>query len=184
MPLLLLLHDSPTFLTLLSTRLPSMAVVYAIYLLLSQLYWWNLIYCPVFPGAIHYIDYWRPAESSLPSIFFCQLLWRFYYSSFIPFPTIFGHVAPLPTHVACPVSSSSFIYMLSLSLDDSRTTQCECLGRTRWSSPLDWTTYLYYFYKWLYTTSPRSHVLLECSTITCPSRMFYNHMSLSRDMVT
>ena len=44
--------------------------------------------------------------------------------------------------------------LLSLSLDDSRTTQCECLGRTRWSSPLDWTTYLYYFYRWLYTTSP------------------------------
>ena len=56
--------------------------------------------------------------------------------------------------------------LLSLSLDDSRTTRCECLGRTRWSSPLDWTTYLYYFYKWLYTTSPRSYVLLECSTIT------------------
>ena len=56
--------------------------------------------------------------------------------------------------------------LLSLSLDDSRTTRCECLGRTGWSSPLDWTTYLYYFYKWLYTTSPRSYVLLECSTIT------------------
>ena len=58
--------------------------------------------------------------------------------------------------------------MLSLSLDDSRITQGECLGRTRWSFLLDWTTYLYYFYKWLYTTSPRSHVLLECSTITWP----------------
>ena len=56
--------------------------------------------------------------------------------------------------------------VLSLSLDNSRTTRCECLERTRWSSPLDWTTYLYYFYKWLYTTSPRSYVLLECSTIT------------------
>ena len=56
--------------------------------------------------------------------------------------------------------------LLSLSLDDSRTTRCECLGRTQWSSPLDWTTYLYYFYKWLYTTSPQSHVLLEYSTIT------------------
>ena len=30
------------------------------------------------------------------------------------------------------------------------------------------TTYLYYFYTWLYTTSPRSHVF---------SRMFYDHMS-------
>ena len=56
--------------------------------------------------------------------------------------------------------------VLSLSLDDSRTTRGECLGRTRWSSLLDWTTYLYYFYKWLYTTSPRSYVLLEYSTIT------------------
>jgi len=61
--------------------------------------------------------------------------------------------------------------MLSLSLDDSRITQGECLGRTRWSSLLDWTTYLYYFYKWLYTTSPWSHVLLECSTITWPCHM-------------
>jgi len=57
-------------------------------------------------------------------------------------------------------------HLLSLSLDDSRTTLGKCLGRTRWSSPLDLAVYLYYFYKWLYTTSPRSHVLLECSTIT------------------
>jgi len=59
-----------------------------------------------------------------------------------------------------------WVLLLSLSLDDSRTTLGECLGRTWWSSPLDWTTYLYYFYKWLYTTSPRSYVLLECSMIT------------------
>jgi len=58
--------------------------------------------------------------------------------------------------------------VLSQSLDDLGTTRSECLGRTRWSSLLDCTTYLYYFYKWLYTTSPRSHVL---------SRMFYNHMT-------
>ena len=56
--------------------------------------------------------------------------------------------------------------LLSLSLDDSRITWGECLGRTRWSSSLDLTVYLYYFYKWLYTTSPWSHDLLECSTIT------------------
>jgi len=56
--------------------------------------------------------------------------------------------------------------LLLQDLDDLGTTQGECLGRTRWSSPLNWTTYLYYFYKWLYTTSPRSHVLLEYSTIT------------------
>jgi len=57
-------------------------------------------------------------------------------------------------------------FLLSQSLGDLGITRGECLGRTRWSSPLDWTTYLYYFYKWLYTTSPQSHVLLECSTIT------------------
>ena len=56
--------------------------------------------------------------------------------------------------------------VLSQSLDDLGTTRGECLGRTRWSSLLDWTIYLYYFYKWLCTTSPWSHVLLECSTIT------------------
>jgi len=63
--------------------------------------------------------------------------------------------------------------VLSQSLDDLGTTRGECLGRTRWSSPLDWTTYLYYFYKWLYTTSPRSHVLLEYSTITWPHHMIW-----------
>jgi len=63
--------------------------------------------------------------------------------------------------------------MLSQSLDDLGTTRGECLGRTRWSSSLDWTTYLYYFYKWLYTTSPQSHVLLECSTITWPHCMIW-----------
>ena len=35
------------------------------------------------------------------------------------------------------------------------------------------TTYLYYFYKWLYTTSPWSHVFLECSTITCPCHVIW-----------
>jgi len=63
--------------------------------------------------------------------------------------------------------------LLSQSLDDLGITRGKCLGRTWWSSPLDWTTYLYYFYKWLYTTSPRSHVLLECSTITWPCHMIW-----------
>ena len=63
---------------------------------------------------------------------------------------------------------TQYCLLLSLSLDDSRITRGECLGRTQESSPLDWTTYLYYFYKWLYTTSPWSHVLLECSTVTWP----------------
>ena len=57
--------------------------------------------------------------------------------------------------------------LLSLSCEDSRTTLDECLGRTRWSSSLDLTTYLYYFYKWLCSSITRSHVLLlECS-VTC-----------------
>ena len=30
-------------------------------------------------------------------------------------------------------------------------------------------------YKWLYTTSPQSHVLLECSMITCPSHVIWLH---------
>jgi len=64
-------------------------------------------------------------------------------------------------------------YLLSQSLDDLGTTRGECLGRTRWSSLLDWTTYLYYFYKWLYATSPRSHVLLECSIVTWPCYMIW-----------
>ena len=71
--------------------------------------------------------------------------------------TVYNRIATLEIEV-----------MLSLSLDDSRTTRGECLGRTRWSSSLDWTTYLYYFYKWLYPTSPWLYVLLECSTITWP----------------
>jgi len=33
--------------------------------------------------------------------------------------------------------------------------------------------YLYYFYKWLYTTNPQSHVLLECSMITWPCHMIW-----------
>jgi len=35
--------------------------------------------------------------------------------------------------------------LLSQSLDDLGITLGECLERTRWSSPLDSTTYLYYF---------------------------------------
>jgi len=64
--------------------------------------------------------------------------------------------------------------MLLLSLDDSRTTRDECLGRTRWSSPLDSTTYLYYFTSGCTPIPTRSHVLLEYS---------YDHMTLSCDMI-
>jgi len=73
----------------------------------------------------------------------------------------------------CEVTVGYWVLMLSLSLDDSRITQGEYLGRTQWSSSLDLTVYLYYFYKWLYTTSPRSHVLLECSTITWPRHVIW-----------
>ena len=64
-----------------------------------------------FLGTIHYIDYRRPAESLLSSIFFCQLLQHFHYPSFIPFPTIFGHMALLPTHIAHSVPSFSSVYI-------------------------------------------------------------------------
>jgi len=66
-----------------------------------------------------------------------------------------------------------WVCLLSQSLDNLGITRGECLERTRWSSPLDWTTYLYYFYKWLYATNPRSHVLLECSIVTWPCHMIW-----------
>jgi len=55
--------------------------------------------------------------------------------------------------------------LLSQSLDDSGTTLGECLGRTRWSSSLDSTTYLYYFTSGCTSISTRSHVLPEHSMI-------------------
>ena len=73
----------------------------------------------------------------------------------------------------CEVTVGYQVLLLSQSLGDLGITRGECLGRTRWSSPLDWTTYLYYFYKWLYTTSPQSYVLLECSTITWPCHVIW-----------
>ena len=56
--------------------------------------------------------------------------------------------------------------VLSLSREDSRITQDGCSGRTRWSSSLNLLNYLYKFYCGYATTNPRSHVLLEGSTIT------------------
>jgi len=49
--------------------------------------------------------------------------------------------------------------------------------------------YLYYFTSGYTLLVPWSHVLLECSMITCPSGMFYDHMSFwnvlwSHDTVT
>ena len=105
-----------------------------------------------------------------------SLTFYLYFSSFTNRSFSSNLLNTFSTSLSCPslvsiatkILSIKIVVLLSLSLDDSRTTLGECLGRTRWSSPLDWTTYLYYFYKWLYTTSPWSHVLLECSTITWP----------------
>ena len=83
----------------------------AICLLLSQCFLQSLIYCPVFPGTIHCTYYWRPAESSLSSIFFCWLLWHFYYPFSMSFPAIFGHMALFSTYVTRSISSSSSIHI-------------------------------------------------------------------------
>jgi len=64
-------------------------------------------------------------------------------------------------------------YMLSQSLDDLGITLGECLGRTRWSSPLDLTTYLYYFISGCVPIITRSHVLPEHSMITWPCHMIW-----------
>ena len=63
--------------------------------------------------------------------------------------------------------------LLSQSLDDLGTTQGECLGRTRWSSPLDLTTYLYYFTSGCVPIITWSHVLPEHSMITWPCHMIW-----------
>jgi len=58
------------------------------------------------------------------------------------------------------------VLLLSQSLDNLGITLGECLGRTRWSSPLDSTTYLYYFTSSCTLISTQSHVLPEHSMIT------------------
>jgi len=62
--------------------------------------------------------------------------------------------------------------LLSQSLDDLGTTRGEYLGRTRWSSPLDLTIYLYYFTSGCTPIITQSHILPEHS------------MTLSHDMIT
>ena len=63
--------------------------------------------------------------------------------------------------------------LLSLSLDDSRTTLGECFRKNSMEFSIGLNYLLILLYKWLYTTS---------SMITCPSGMFYNHLTLSRDI--
>jgi len=80
--------------------------------LLSQWYWKNLIYCPIFLDAIHCISYWRPAESLLFSIVFCRFLQYFYYPLlFLSLPVIFDYMAPLSTHIASSVSFPFFVHI-------------------------------------------------------------------------
>jgi len=82
----------------------------------------------------------------------------------------------------CPAKNVvvGVLILLLQSLDNLETTRGECLGRTRWSSPLDWTTYLYYFTSGC-TLLVYDHMsFLECSTITCP---FWNVLQ-SHDLVT
>jgi len=65
------------------------------------------------------------------------------------------------------------VLLLSQSLDDLGITLGKCLGRTQWSSPLDSTTYLYYFTSGCTPITTWSHVLLEHSTITWPCHMIW-----------
>jgi len=58
------------------------------------------------------------------------------------------------------------VLLLLQSLDDLGTTLGECLGRTRWSFPLDSTIYLYYFTSGCTPITTRSYVLPEHSIIT------------------
>jgi len=66
-----------------------------------------------------------------------------------------------------------WVLLLLQSLDDLGTTLGECLGRTRWGSLLDLTTYLYYFTSGCTPITTRSHVLLEHSTITWPCHVIW-----------
>ena len=98
--------SSPTFI---QTSLSGHRVCCTCLTLLVVLVQLNLF--PSFSG--HNILYrlLEASKSSLSSIFFCWLLWRFHYSSFMPFPAIFGYIAPLPTYITYPVSPSSFVYI-------------------------------------------------------------------------
>jgi len=63
--------------------------------------------------------------------------------------------------------------VLLLSLDDSRTTWSKCLEKTRWSSSLDLSTYLYYFTSGYVSIITQSHVFLEHSMVTCSCYMIW-----------
>ena len=64
--------------------------------------------------------------------------------------------------------------VLSQSFDDLEITRGECLERTRWSSPLDLTTYLYYFTSGCAPITTWSHVLPEHSMITWPCYVIWS----------
>ena len=66
----------------------------------------------------------------------------------------------------CEVTIGHRVLLLSQSLDDLGTTRGECLGRTQWSSPLDSTTYLYYFTSGYTPIITQSYVFPEHSTVT------------------
>jgi len=73
----------------------------------------------------------------------------------------------------CEVTIGYQVLLLSQSLDDLGTTWGECLGRTRWSSSLDSTTYLYYFTSGCIPITTWSHVLPEHSTVTWPCHVVW-----------
>ena len=75
--------------------------------------------------------------------------------------------------VRCEVTIGYRVLLLSQSLDNLGTTRGECLGRTRWSSLLDSTTYLYYFTSGCTPITTWSHVPPEHSTVTWPCHVVW-----------
>jgi len=114
--LLLLLHNFLAFPALLSSILLLAVIVCAIHLLLSQCCLNKKLYFPASLGTIHYTYLRRLVGSSLSSIVFCQLLWHFCYFFFssLPLPTVFGHMAPFSTHIACSIPSLPLLTSIAL----------------------------------------------------------------------
>jgi len=74
----------------------------------------------------------------------------------------------------CEVTIGYQVLMLTLSCKNLEFTLGGCSGRTWWSSLLHWAT-TYTILQWLY---------YEKSMIICSSRMFYDHLTLSCNMIT